>query len=169
MYTKLYAYNNGTIKVGTFNYNNSDYKDWGITTPEAKIVTAPDTLGDPLRKKMATYLVAQFVRTEDSFYEVEPDVYDLNNQSSLKARAAWDWTNTDNYGTWSNEQQLYRLRRLYTPSSASDPFDYGKYVVETKTKLRGKGKAMSLVLTSEGDKHFILLGYSILYTIAANP
>jgi hypothetical protein len=62
--------------------------------------------------------------------------------------------------------QVYRLRRYYLPANASDPYDNGYYVTETKNRIRGSGKVMSILFESEPGKHMELLGWSM--TVAVN-
>ena len=86
------------------------------------------------------------------------------NPSGCQLQARWGWSDSVNSGRWGNSQQIYRFTRNYIPSGVSDTFDYGFSVITTKTKLRGKGKSLSLHFESETGKDMQLLGWSIPFT-----
>src|SRR3546814_11307942 len=71
-----------------------------------------------------------------------------------------DWTNSANSNKWSRKMQVYRLRRPYFPNGAGDEYDNGYYVTETKSRVRGSGKVMSILFESEPGKHLEILGRS---------
>ena len=125
------------------------------------IVTAPVTLGAPQFDKAGSYITTFFKKTEKG-YEV-----DINGDLQYKypsgclLQTQWDWHNTAAGGKWSSKQQVYRFRKGYYPSDSSDPFDTGEDVIVTKTRIRGKGKALSLKFEAEPGKDLQLLGYTL--------
>ena len=82
-------------------------------------------------------------------------------------QAQWQWTNSINSNRWSRPQQAYRLNRYYFPTDSSN-YDDGHYVVETKSKLRGDGKVLSLLYQSEPNKHCEILGWSLIIGVNGN-
>ena len=84
-------------------------------------------------------------------------------------QSQWNWTDSVNSGKWGTQFQAYRLRRPYIPQSADDTFTYGERVVVTKNKLRGSGRALSLLIESEAGKDMRLLGWAMIITGVSNP
>ena len=149
-------------------YNDTSYLDWGDTDAEAVMVTGWSGGGDYQRNKQAPYVTFHFRRTEDGFIEDElGDLYPAN-QSSCKVQAQWDWANSANSNRWGKEFQAYRYKRLYMPSGVNDSYDNGFLTITTKNKLRGKGKVLSLRISTEPAKDCRLLGWSMLTGIATS-
>ena len=151
-------------------YNNTAFKDW--VTEDATgvdylsyLITGYEYYGDILKRKQAPYIQFYFTRTEDG-YSLSGDELVLNNQSSCKVQAQWNWADSANSGRWGSEFQAYKLLRSYTPSGVSDPFDYGDGVIVTKNKLRGSGKTVSLYIKSEEGKDMKLLGWATPVTMS---
>lgn len=130
--------------------------------------TGYESLGDPMRDKQAQYVWTYFNRTETGF-ETSGTGVDFDYPSGCQMRAKWEWTDSSNSGRWSAQQQVYRLNRNWIPDDASDTFENGFPVVETKTKVRGKGKSLTLRFDSEDGKDFQLLGWSIPYSGVGTP
>jgi len=158
--TDVFQYNFADFKSRTF-------KDWvqedGGINYQSFLETGHDLLEDPITIKYGNYLYAFFLRTEDGFDD------DLNamNQSSCLYRAKWHWSDSEASGKWSQQEQLYKLSRPFLPASVNDPFDYGFEVIETRSKMRGEGRALSIRFDSEEGKDFKLLGWAIPFTGAA--
>ena len=154
-------------------YRDPDFKDWvsfdtaGVDAP-AFLVTGYLSGGDFLRYKQAPYIQFHLTRTEDGFEDDGTGNLFPTNQSSCIVQAQWEWANSANSNRWGRPFQAYRYRRLYMPSGVSDPFDNGFEVVTTKNKLRGKGKVLSLKITTEPEKDCRLLGWSMLVSIPNN-
>jgi hypothetical protein len=146
-------------------YKNTSFVDWfeeddtGIDYT-SYIVTGYELFGDIMREKQTPYIFFYFKKTEDGYTDTGSGLV-LNNQSSCKVQAQWNWANSVNSGKWGNEFQAYRLTRFYTPTGAEDPFDNGDSVIVTKNKVRGSGKALSLKITSESGKDMKLLGWAL--------
>lgn len=147
-------------------YSNSDFLDWVLAGAgtgvnySSFLVTGYELFNDIMRNKQAPYVFFYFERTEDG-YELDGLNLELSNRSSCLVQAQWNWTNSANSGKWGNQFQAYRLLRNYIPSGVGDPFDYGEAVIVTKNKLRGSGKALSLLLQSEQGKDLRILGWGI--------
>ena len=146
-------------------YKNTSFVDWfeeddtGIDYT-SYIVTGYELFGDIMREKQTPYIFFYFKKTEDGYTDTGSGLV-LDNQSSCKVQAQWNWANSVNSGKWGNEFQAYRLTRFYTPTGAEDPFDNGDSVIVTKNKVRGSGKALSLKITSESGKDMKLLGWAL--------
>ena len=128
------------------------------------LITGYELFGDMSRKKYVPYITCHFLRTETGFVENAQGGLDPNNPSGCYLQAQWEWANSAAGGRWGTAQQVYRLPRLYIPTSASDLFDDGFSVCTTKSKLRGRGQSVSLYFYSEEGKDCHILGWSMAAT-----
>ena len=160
--------------VGT-NWTISKYKDTSFVDWKTEDATGVDYLsylvtgyeyyGDIQKRKQVPYIQFYFERTEDG-YSISGSELTLNNPSSCKVQAQWNWADSANSGKWGTEFQAYRLLRNYIPENASDPFDYGDKIIVTKNKLRGSGKVLSLYIKSEEGKDMKLQGWGTPVTLS---
>lgn len=151
-------------------YRNGGFLDWETydgfgTDYSSYLLTGYEIKGDLMRNKQVPYILFYFERTEDGFDE------NLNalHPSGCLVQSQWNWTDSVNSGKWGTQFQAYRLRRPYIPQSADDIFTYGERVVVTKNKLRGSGRALSLLIESEAGKDMRLLGWAMIITGVSNP
>ena len=151
---------------------STTFKDWVTESTSGVnyssfLITGYELFDDVMRKKQATYLYVYLTKTEDGFTAAGSGTgahFTLNNQSSCRIQAQWNWANSGTGGKWGNEFEAYKLLRNYTPTGATDKFDTGDSVVVTKNKLRGTGKALSLKIQSSEGKDMKLLGWAIPVT-----
>lgn len=144
---------------------------WDAVDPvdsEGYILTSALVAGDTQRSKQVPYLTMMFEKTEDGFYDAGDGDYLPTNESSCKVQAQWEWTNSVKSGRWGREFQAYRHKRFYIPDDLSDGYDDGHSVVTSKNKLRGKGRAISLLMKTEAGKDCHILGWSMLLGITGN-
>lgn len=146
-------------------FSDIGFADWvtydGVgVDAEALMLTGYMTGGAISRDKIVTHLVTHLERTETSFIE-EDDGLVADNPSSCLVQAQWAWTNTVDSGRWGKEFQAYRLPRFYVGDDVNDPFSYGHKVISSRSKLRGKGEALSLQFKSEPGKDLRLLGWGL--------
>lgn len=152
------------------NYINDNHYDWtsadtvngtGIDA-RSFLLTGVLAGGDYQRKKGVVYLTAHLSKTEDGLVDDGTGSGDLTlkNPSSCIMQGQWDFTNSANSNKWTNKQEIYRLRRAYYPTDNSN-FDNGFYVVETRNKIRGSGKVLSILFESTPGYHCDLLGWSM--------
>lgn len=147
-------------------YINTSFLEWeeadstGISFL-SYLITGYELFGDMSRAKYVPYITCHFLRTETGFTTNGAGGIDPANPSGCYLQAQWEWTNSAAAGRWGTAQQVYRLPRLYIPTSAADPFDDGFSVCTTKSKLRGRGQAVSLYFYSEDEKDCHILGWSM--------
>lgn len=149
-------------------YKNASLRDWqGIDGTGVRyvsyLITGYEIMEDTTRNKQASYLFLNFKRTElnavlDSSGKVVPD-----NPSGCYVQAQWDWADHPDSGKWGQQFQGYRLNRSYV-LQAGQPINYGHAVIATKSRLPGRGKALSLYFQSEDDKDFYLYGWAVRLT-----
>lgn len=146
--------------------SDTTFNDFTSTDYSSYIITGANLVEDGMRDKQAVHVVTNFLRTETGF--TGTDDLEAVDESSCFMQARWEWSNSSNSGRWSTASQVYRLKRLYLPTDATDTFDYGFEVVQTKSKLRGHGKALSLHFYSEAGKNFHLLGWGVMWNTSGN-
>lgn len=162
-----------TIKFTFSTYQNGSFKDWskidgvGVDAP-AYILTGWMAGQDYQRIKQVPYITFHFIKTEDGFELDSSGDYVPVNRSSCLVQAQWEWSNSINSGRWSKAFQAYRFKRHYMVSDISDKFNNGFYTVVTKNKLRGKGKVLSLYITTEPNRECKLLGWSMMLEVNQN-
>lgn len=154
-------------------YKNEEFKDWvtsdGVgVDARAYLLTGWMSGGDAQRYKQVPYATFHFTKTEDGFEEDESGDWIPLHQSSCKVSTQWDWANHANSGQFGRQFQAYRFKRHYIPADISDGFDNGYQTVVTKNKLRGKGKALSLLIETEPARDCQLLGWSMVMTSNGN-
>lgn len=163
------CFSNRDNEIGfTFgSFNDRTFVDWQSydnegTPYDSYISFAYELNEDMMRVKQAPYIQTFFNRTETAWVAGE-DGLEFNFPSSCYMSARWDWVDKDATKRISAEQQVYRMKQYGVPS-APQPFDNGYPVTTSKTKVRGRGKALQLHFRSEDRKDFDLIGWSISFT-----
>lgn len=75
--------------------------------------------------------------------------------------AKWDFATTTATGKHTSPREVYRLNSLRYSNAGSDESVYGFEVIETRSKVRGFGKALILRFESSTGKDFELLGWGL--------
>lgn len=153
-------------------YKDIGFRDWrSIDGSGAAYVSFLETgyeiAGDTTRNKQVPYIITHFRRSERETElidgKIEPKV-----KGSCRVQARWDFSDSSISGKWGTAQQVYRLNRPFVLSDTPGPIDYGFDVVTTKTRLPGRGKALSLRFESEDGKDFYLYGWALSMTGNSN-
>mgnify|MGYP003624603020 FL=1 len=150
-------------------YNNAEFKDWGSIPAAGQYAEdayafmqgAHFTGGVANRAKQSPYITFHFNKTEEGYDED----YEPINPSSCLVQTSWDWSNSNNSGKQGKEFQAYRFRRHYMPQDNTDNFDNGYETVVSKSKVRGRGKALSVFIKTEPLKNCKLIGWEQEVTI----
>lgn len=85
------------------------------------------------------------------------------NTSGCIMQARWDWTDNAVANKWGPEQQIYRRRRVFNPAAPSATFNDGYPVVVAKSKIRGRGKSLSIRFSAQAGKPMELIGWSTTF------
>lgn len=154
-------------------YQDSSFRDWVSVDGEGKdapayLITGYASGGDFLRYKQVPYVQFFFSKTETGFEKDSFGNLFALNPSSCKVQAQWEWANSPASNRWGREFQAYRHKRHYIPSGPDDVFDNGFEVVTSKSKLRGKGRVLSLHIKTEPEKDCRLLGWSMVVGVTGN-
>lgn len=152
----------GTLGFTFCHYKNPRFIDWenvdGIgSDAKAFCLTGTQTLGDSGIDKQIPYLIMTFRRTET---EVDQNMRPMHESSCL-FRGQWNFANTIESKKWTPLMQAYRYRKPHWASDPGGDYDNGFEVVQTKNKVRGKGKAFALYFETEPLKDCQLLGWNV--------
>ena len=85
----------------------------------------------------------------------------LSDINSCILKGKFDFAVTNATGHWTSQQEAYRLNALRMDNVNSVEGAYGFSVLETKNKVRGRGKALVLRFESSPGKDFELLGWGV--------
>lgn len=88
--------------------------------------------------------------------------------SSCTLQTRWDWTDSAGAGKWSAGEQVYRHKRLFQPSVPSATYDDSYPVVVTKSKVRGRGRAVQFKFTADPEKDMQIVGWAVPFVGNAN-
>lgn len=168
MYLAISSWSQGKVGFSFAFYKDKKFKDWRKNDAAAFVVTGYAPGQDFQRSKQAPYVTFHLFKTETGFSADTAGVITPDNPSSCIVQSQWDWTNSANSNRWGTPFQAYRHKRLYMPSGAGDPYDDGNLLVSTKNKLRGKGKVVSLKISTEPEKDLHLVGMSSIMEVAEN-
>ena len=148
----------GKLTFATF--TNEEFLDWGDTNYRSFAEAGYDFMGDSMSDKTSPYIQVFMRTTETGWSGDETNGYNPLRPSSMLVSAYWDFKKTSSSGT----QQAYRFKTMpvVNPSDLSS-FNYPNSVIDTRLKVRGKGKSMKLRFESEEGKDFILIGYGIIH------
>lgn len=132
------------------------FMDWGTVDAPAHIVTGYVTGGDTSRQKQVPSLTVHCNRTETN-----ATLTGVENESSCLVQSQWEWTNDAYANKWGPTIQAYRLPRPQI-RGIGEPVAEGIEVVTTRNKLRGRGRTVSLLFSTEESKDCQLLGWSMI-------
>lgn len=159
----------GTGLVMTFGgYTDETFTDWvGVGGSDgvdaaAYLITGYLSGADFQREKWVPYITFHFKKTENGFVEDSSGDWVPTNPSSCLVQSQWAWTNSALSGKWGRVWQAYRHRRQFFPTGLDDEYEDGYSVVETKSKLRGNGKVLSLKIVTEPLKDLHIYGWSMI-------
>lgn len=166
VYVTLTGIVSGNFQITISSYRDLTFTDWvsynGVGVDANAYMLAGWTgFGDFQRQKQIPYLTVYSIKTETGFDS------NLNpkDSSSILIQSQWAWANSPESGKWGSTFQAYRHKRLWLPTDSSSGFNDGEHVVVTKNKLRGRGRVISLLFSTEPKKDFKLLGWSFLINV----
>lgn len=150
----------GKLGSDNFNFFRDDFN--GFSDYTATIVTGYGNFGDTQRDKWIPYITTHFQRSETEGFidEGNGNLTPLRPSSCLMS-VKWNFSDTGASGKTTDPQEIYKYPRMYTPTDASDPFDWGESVISTKNKVRGSGKVLQLKFESPAQKDCQLLGWGM--------
>ena len=172
-----YKQNTNLFELGfTFGQiDNTLMVDWasepgvgGNTEYEAFLRTGFEHGGDIMRFKQAPVIQTAFNRTETEFIDNGSGGVTLSKPSSCLLSAFWDWTDNPVTGKVTQPQEVYRFKRPILWGSVGEVFNNGYPVTTSRTKIRGRGRALTLEFRSPPGKHAEILGWSFLFQGSTN-
>lgn len=162
-YIAVTGLSSGTARCTFSYYRDTEWLDWksenqvGVDAP-AYLVTGWSGMGDFQRYKQVPYITVYSYKTETGFNSG----FVPQGGSSILVQSQWNWTNSAAAGKWGQQFQAYRHRRHWFPQNSSDEYADGELVITTRSKLRGRGRVLSLRFDTEPGKDFHLLGWSFV-------
>lgn len=137
-----------------------------VDPPEPQVDDSGRVQGNWHKRKQAGLYVYMFMgRTETGWTEVDGEYYPVN-PSSVIIQGRWEWSDSSNSGKWTNPQQAYRQKNLYTPWDGPDEgMQDGFPVIVTRNKIRGSGRSLALYIRGEQGKDSHVLGWLIQYGV----
>lgn len=148
-------------------YKDDTFRDWVSVSEgydaKAYLLTGAATAGDSGIFKQAPYITTHMIRTEQGVEEVNGELVP-KYQSSCKLRTQWEWANTIASKKWSPSFEIYRQRKPILIVDAEDEYDTGFEMVTAKSKLRGRGRAVSLYFETQPLKDCHLVGWNLQVT-----
>jgi len=172
---------------GFSRYLNQNFRDWDNILEagdlfggsfgfgfESYLLTGYNLSGDMARQGQSIYLQTFCERTEYAFNVLIDNTYDYRGPSACWVSSQWDWNDSAVQGKWGTSFNTYRFTKPivqvpYIPGNITQEFDYGEKVIITKNKLRGRGRALSLLFEAEYTKDLKLLGWNTLNTKNGEP
>lgn len=156
-----------TAAISFAYYRDPTFRDWksydGVGTSfSSYLITGYETMEDSMRMKYAQKIVTHFKRTEMNAVDNGEGQAVADNPSGCLMQTRWDWSDSGTSGKWSEEFQVYRPRPYVL--TIGEPIDYGYSVITNKNTIPGRGRALSIKFSSDGDKDFLLYGWAIKYT-----
>lgn len=141
---------------------HDDWTDYNGGEQIPYLLTGYDSVGDFQRRRQAPLCHVFLKKTETGFEEDGDDLVPVG-ESSVYLQARWDWADKSASGKFSPAQQVYRHVRTYTPVDVNDAYDDGHPIIVTRTKLRGRGRALHLKFYGEEGKDAHLVGWALQY------
>ena len=170
-YLVLYYESGSSIpKVSFAHYRDDSFVDWksfnGVGRYyEGYLLTGFELGGTSMTNKQAPYLIVHCQRTEDSVEAVGAGgAVEYDDPSSCIVQSRWDFSDSSTSGKWGPSTEVYRLNRPLILPVAGQPLDYGHSIVTTKSRLTGRGKALSLRFSTSNGKNLHILGWAIKFT-----
>ena len=151
---------NGSYEFSFGSYGGFSFKDWDETDSPAFLTTGSELSGDTQRDKQIPYLTMHFNRTETGFQEVNGEL-EARSPSSCSVTSRWSFADSRSSGKWGRPFEAYRLGRNFIPQDEGDDFDYGQSVITTKTKIRGKGRAVAFRFETSEGKDCQIIGWGM--------
>lgn len=145
----IICHDGSQMKLTFADITNLNCKDWDKADVKGSgfnyvsyIQGHPVNLGDINRKKTIPYLLTTFRRTEKGITKAGDKVFPSNCNASVK----WSWSTSSDSGDWDLAQKVYRPDKEYLD----------REFVDTKTRVRGGGKAFAVRLESVSNYNFII-------------
>ena len=155
---KFFIINETGTSLSVADFSQDKFTDFCGTERIPFLLTGYDNLSDFSRQRYAPVIHTFMKKTETGYTDDEPV-----GESSLTMQARWDFSNHSNSNKYGRQSQIYKHRRMYVPDGESDNYDSGEDVIKTRTKVRGRGKALQLYFEGEEGKDAHILGWAIHY------
>lgn len=131
-------------------------------TYSSYVVTQPETASAYTRNKGVPLIQVFFRRTESQITAYTGGQYVFDKPSACNLSVRFDWDTTKQ----TDERSIYKaLPFRYVAPTVPYTLPFGNEMVTYKDKIRGKGRAVQVKLSSIGNNRLDLYGYAIQYSI----
>jgi len=149
--------------------NDTAFVDWGTKDGsgidfKSYFETGYLLEGNVTNKRATPHLFVYSKRTETGYISDGMGGFTLQNQSSCYIQPRWDFADHSNSNKYGRRSQVYRIQKDYDNTPDSLDYDSGFPVTVTRSKLRGRGKALHLYFDSESGKDFDVYGFAVHYS-----
>jgi hypothetical protein len=150
-------------------YSDADFFDWTTADGTGINFDSYFETGYLLEGNVTNYRRAPWVwvfskRTETGYISDGAGGYNVENPSSCYLQPRWDFADHSNSSKFGRRQQIYRILKDYDKTPTSLDFNSGFPVTTTKSKVRGKGRALTLRFESESGKDFDIYGWAVQFS-----
>ena len=147
----------------------SKFKDWyrfnGGTAYDCYAITGYGLAPNGASKvKQLQYVTTYLKRTETG---VDANGNSIND-SSCKLQVRWDFTSSAVANKWSTEEEVYRHRRYFIHDVPATTYEDGYPLVISKSKVRGRGKAVQFKFSAEPEYDMQIVGWTATTIGATN-
>jgi len=152
-------YRDSTGAVSFAEFADTNFVDWGSANYSSYAETAYSFLGSSMTYKNAPYVLSFMKTTETGWTDNGDGSYTEIRGSSCLLSGKWDFRTA----SASAGQECYRLKyATIVDEDDLETFSYPETVVQTRLKIRGRGRAVVLRWESTAGKDFHLLGWGML-------
>lgn len=147
----------------------SKFKDWykfnGGTAYNCYAITGYGLAPNGASKvKQLQYVTTYLKRTETG---IDANGNSIND-SACKLQVRWDFTSSAVANKWSTEEEIYRHRRYFIHDVPSTTYEDGYPLVISKSKVRGRGKAVQFKFSAEPEYDMQIVGWTATTIGATN-
>lgn len=140
--------------------NLYDFSPTGVYN--SYVVTQPDTVSSYTRDKGVPLIEVFFRRTESQITGYTAGAYVFDKPSSCSMSIRFDWDSTKE----TSPRSIYKaLPSRFIAPTVPYVLSLGNEMVTFQDKIRGKGRAVQVKLSSVGNNRLDLYGYAIQYSI----
>jgi hypothetical protein len=148
-----------TNKITMAGFTDSTFHDWNDQNYSSYAVAGHEFFGDLMLDKTSPYIEVYMRSTETGWTGSESLGYNLQRPSGILVSPYWDFSKTPS--TAPQQGYRFKIMPVVNPNDLTAT-NIPETVINTRLKLRGRGKTVRLRFDSEEGKDFVLLGYGLI-------
>lgn len=111
----------------------------------------------------APYIYVYSEQTESGYIQLEDGSYGLVDESGLFLTPYWDFAGSPTSRKVGRTIQVYKLKKHLVVDPFNLSVDAEQSIVMTRSKIRGRGRALQLRFDSEEGKDFAIYGWAVVF------